>query len=107
MKSLAFLLALAASPALAGPTCTFTQACVMDMSCDKADYAVTVDRDTGVLSTDVENLDILTVDEGPSLQIVARGIGSLDLLTIGANTALLSVHIGAGPMATTYIGSCE
>lgn len=98
---------LAATPALAGPVCTFTESCTMTLDCVASDYEVTVDRDAGVLSTQVEDLEILHVIEGPATQIVARGMGAVALLTIGPATSVLTVHIGAGPASTTYYGECR
>ncbi len=107
MRAAAFALALGATPAFAGPVCTFSQECYMTLDCAETAYDVTVDTDAGVLSTMVEDLEILHVEDGAATQIVARGMGSLNLLTIGAATAVLTVHIGAGPASITYYGDCK
>lgn len=107
MRSTLLALALAPLPALAAPVCTFTEECYMTLDCGETDYEMTVDREAGVLSSIVEDLEILHVEEGPATQIFARGMGAMNLLTIGASTAILSVHIGAGPAAVTYYGACE
>lgn len=104
---LAFALAVAPLPALAGPVCTFTEECYMTLACGETDYELTVDREAGEILTMVETLEILHVEEGPATQIVARGMGALHLLTIGPATSVLSVHIGAGPAAITYYGACK
>jgi len=95
-----------AGPALADPVCTFTEECYMTLACEETAYEMTVDRDAGLVSTLVEDLEILHVEEQSATQILARGMGALHLLTIGPATAVLSVHIGTGPAAITYYGSC-
>lgn len=107
IRPLALAFALIGGPALAGPTCTFTEECYMTLDCEAANYEVSVDTDAGVLSTEVEDLDILHVETGAATQIVARGMGALNLLTIGPATAVLTVHIGAGPASISYYGACE
>lgn len=103
---LAVALALAAAPAFAGPVCSFTEECYMTLDCEATDYEVTVDSAGGVLSTEVEDLEILAdFDEG-NRQIVARGMGALHMLTIGPATSVMTVHIGAGPASITYFGEC-
>lgn len=103
---LALALAVAAAPALAGPVCTFTTECYMDLPCEETDWEVIVDRDAGVLTTMVEDLEILHVEPGEPPQILARGMGTLNLLTLGGPTSVLTVHIGAAPAAITYLGEC-
>jgi hypothetical protein len=105
--ALAVALVLATAPASAGPVCHFTEECYMTLDCEATDWEVTVDTDAGVLSTMVEDLEILHVEAGAATQIVARGMGSLNLLTIGPATSVMSVHIGAGPAAIAYYGECR
>jgi len=109
MRGLAIfpLLALAAGPAFAGPVCTFTEECYMTLACEETAYDVTVDTEAGVLSTLVEDLEILHLIDDGNRQIVARGMGALHMLTIGPATSILSVHIGTGPAAITYYGECR
>lgn len=108
MRLALLALALTATPALAGPVCTFTEECYMTLDCGTTNYVVTVELDADRISTDAETMEILydhKIDD--TTQLVAQGMGALHMLTIGANTALMSVHIGAGPAAITYIGACE
>lgn len=107
MRMALLTLAVLAQPALAGPVCTFTEECYMTLDCQETDYVVTVDDEAGVLTTMVQDLDILHDSNEGNRQIVARGMGSIDLLTIGPATAILTAHIGSGPASITYYGVCE
>lgn len=107
MRATFLSLALIAQPALAAPVCTFTEECYMTLDCQETSYEVTVDGAAGVLSTMVEDLEILHDSTEANRQIVARGMGALHMLTIGPATAILTVHIGAGPASITYYGDCE
>jgi hypothetical protein len=108
MRSLLLALLLAPVPALADPVCTFTEECYMSLACEQTAYEVTLELDRDAISTIVEDMEILHYHKvGETTQVVAQGMGALHMLTIGANTAVMSVHIGAGPAAITYIGACE
>lgn len=79
----------------------------MTLECEETDWQVEVDLDKGVLSTIVEDYEIVDVEENVNTQIAARGMGGLALLTIGPATSVFTTHIGAGPAAITYYGECE
>lgn len=113
MRSLILAMMLSAGPALASDlACTFTQECLEGESCAETSYGFAVEgmNDKGRAVTGVTDSETMRgnlVKTDGQQHIVFVGKGALHMLSISeGNESRYTVHMG-GPMAITYLGSCE
>lgn len=98
-----------ALPALAALECNFQQECFEAEGCQSSTFALEAALDGEVLdlSTEFGALEVMHhLSEPGLLSVFARDSGAAYLLSSGEDGARLSVHV-EGPLAVTYIGSCE
>ena len=117
MRTLIFALAVLGAPAWAAgdvfAQCRFAQECLEGETCNATDFELTVRHDDlagFALESLAETVAGLVFDNGQpdsTSTLVASGETAYHLLTIERDgAARYTVHM-QGPMAITYLGSCE
>ena len=94
-------------------TCHFTTECHDAEPCAATDFDLSIadgaDEMTVTLATvSGTGTGALTLAPNGATQILGRSGGTLQLLTIGTDgAARLSLHLADGPVALSYLGTCE
>ncbi|MDQ2088598.1 hypothetical protein [Marimonas arenosa] len=101
------VLALGAGPATAFP-CAFSTECYEADACTGTSFAIEVDIDGKGISTDYGDLTVVAVKEtGRLTTLFATGQGAEYLLSLTPQAARFTTHSNEGPLAITYLGTCE
>lgn len=105
---LAACLALPWQSAAALTTCRFETECFEAETCDDSGFEIELNGDVSEIWTEYSTLRVVYDHVGRAgFSVMAEDGGAVYLLTIAPDdSARLSVHM-EGPVAVTYLGSCE